>query len=107
LIPEKGDSMRAQEMEIKGNGHYRDILFFWELTKKEQDEIKDDYEDIQESSFFRFKGRVYDLNDFMRIDSNHMDFAGYHGYHADSFFSGILVKMSECGEGVSVYQYFL
>tara|TARA_B110000858_G_C17498608_1_gene334945 strand:+ start:148 stop:453 length:306 start_codon:yes stop_codon:yes gene_type:complete len=96
-------------MKIITNNHYRAILSFFELSTKEQDELKDSYDTIQESSFFRYRGQVYDLGEFMRPCGYSYDDATishemkeWEGYHNDSFFSSILVKYSSCNDAVKV-----
>ena len=91
-------------LTIKTNNQPREILSGFALTEKERAEF-DYLENIDESSFFRYRGTVYDLGEFMRID-NMPDFDGWHGYASDSFFSGILVKFTDCNDGVIVATYF-
>jgi len=95
-------------MKIITNNQYRHILYFHELEQGEQDELKDSYDTVEESSFFRYRGHVYDLNEFMRVNNalngkgvKH-DLYGWDGYHNDSFFSSVLVKYSDCNEAVKV-----
>ena len=57
-------------MKIITNNHYRPVLSWHELTTKEQDELKDSYDTIEESTFFRFKDWCYDLNDFLRVNDH-------------------------------------
>jgi hypothetical protein len=96
------------ELTIRTNGHYRPVLCWENLTEKEKAEY--DIETFYNSSFFRYRGWVYTLEDFMRIgnDSGYtgLDFTGWDGYHSDSFFSGVLVKYSRCGDAVKVATYF-
>jgi len=92
-------------MKITTNNHYRMILSFFDLTEKEQSEIKDNYDTIEESSFFRYRGLVYDLNEFMRVQYGtafNKVINDWDGYHTDSFFSAVLVKYSSCNDGVKV-----
>ena len=85
------------ECKIITNGHLRDIIYGWELTEKEREEF--DWIDSSDTlswddvEFFRYKGELYCLSDFMRLD-RHPDsaFRAWDGYQSDSFFSGILVK---------------
>ncbi len=88
-------------MKITTNNQYRPILHWHELTEIEQKEL-DMYEDVQESSFFRYRDWCYDLCDFWRTDSNDHWKEKWDGYKTDSYFSAILVKYSECGEAVRV-----
>jgi hypothetical protein len=90
-------------MEIKTNHHFRPTLFWFELTDKEKQEY--DYEDAQEWSYFRYKGWAYTLADFMRVGA-HSPFQGWDAYHGGSFFSGVVIKLSDCGEAVKVGTYY-
>ena len=92
-------------MKIITNNQYRHTLYFHEL---EQDEFKDSYDTVQESTFFRYRGNVYDLNDFLRVNNalngkgvNH-EMYGWDGYHNESFFSSVLVKYDDSFESVKV-----
>jgi hypothetical protein len=91
------------ELTIRTNGHYRPVLCWENLTTKECAEF--DEEVFYNSSFFRYRGWVYTLEDFMRVDNN-APFTGWDGYHSDSFFSGVLVKYSNCGDAVKVGRYW-
>ena len=84
-------------MKIKTNHQYRPLLSWYELTAAEQAEHRDAYEDVQESSFFRYRNWVYDLNDFLRVENSHLPsaehgFYGWDGYKNESFFSSVVVK---------------
>ena len=91
------------ELTIRTNGHYRPVLCWENLTAKECAEF--DKEVFYNSSFFRYRGWVYTLEDFMRVDNNAL-FKGWDGYHSDSFFSGVLLKYSSCGDAVKVGRYW-
>lgn len=94
--------------EIRTNNHNRPLISWTDLTEAEQKDFDyfDDPENETGYDFFRFKGRVYTTGDFMRIDQNNTAFPGWHGYSGDSFFSGVLIKLSDCGETVIVGRYF-
>ena len=79
-------------MKIYTNGHRRDILYSYELSDRERSEFDwvDDWDSVE---FFRYRGEVYCLSEFMRIDKHApKEFQAFDGYLSDSFFSGILVK---------------
>ena len=44
--------------------------------------------DGEDATFFRYRGQLYDIGEFMHAD--HID--GWDGYHSDSFFSAIVVR---------------
>jgi hypothetical protein len=92
------------EITIRTNGQYRPVLCWEDLTVKEQGEY--DIETFYNSSFFRYRGWVYTLEDFMCIGKDSGFGDGWDGYHNDSFFSGVLVKYSRCGDAVKVATYF-
>ena len=95
-------------MKITTNNHYRPVLYWHDLTTKEQDKLKDSYDTIEESTFFRFKDWCYDLNDFLRVNDRlhgvhpDHDLYGWDGYKNESFFSSVLVKFDESCESVKV-----
>ena len=83
---------------IKTNNVPRDTFYIWQLTDKEQKQIKEkfDYyteEELEEQSFFKYQGYWYSLSEFLRVE-NDGTFRGWHGYHSDSYFSGLLVKLA-------------
>ncbi len=82
----------ANRPTIKTNYVPRDVLYWHELTAKEQAEH--DYLDNEtaqlDATFTRYRGVVYYLNDFQRAPNT--IFPRWDGYHGDSYFSGILVR---------------
>lgn len=100
-------------MKIKTNNAPRHLVCGYELTQKEAGEF--DYlspDELNEREFVRYKGRVYDMGEFMRIDKTvapHPQREGWehwHGYSSDSFFSGVLVKFPDDGQSVVMATYF-
>ena len=90
--------------KIYTNNHQRQFLYFYELTEKEKKEL--DWIEDDTASVFRYRGNVYSLDEFVRIDKNNPFYPlGYHGYHSDSYFSGILIKVSDDGESYQVATY--
>lgn len=109
-------------LTITTNRQFRPLLSGWELTAKERSEL--DY--IAEPNnleiwgqevnrFFRYRGKVYDVNEFVRIVKR-SDFRGgflhcadddsplldWDGIQTDSFFSGIVIKYDRDCESVIV-----
>ena len=100
-------------MKIKTNNVPRHLVYGYELTEKESADF--DYlspDELSVHEFVRYKGQVYDMSEFMRIDKTvapHPQREGWdhwHGYSSDSFFSGVLVRVSNDGESVVMATYF-
>ena len=78
-------------MKIKTNNHPRFIIDGSELTEKERKEFEY-IEDFSTSQFTRYKGQLYDLGEFLRVDNQWMKDKGWNGYISDSYFSGIVIR---------------
>lgn len=85
-------------MNIITNHTLRPFLSFHELTDKEAKSLSA-YPGHEESTFFKYKGHVYDLSDFLRLNLK-----GWDGVLNETFFSGVVVKLKS--EGVIVGRYF-
>ena len=57
----------------------------------------------QIDGFFKYRGYWYHLDQFMRIPGQMFNGEDWNGYHADSFFSGILIRMSDDGEEYGIF----
>lgn len=97
-------------LEIKTNNVPRPVIDAFELTEEEQKDF--DYLDWTaikagefNPQFFRYKGQLYDLGEFMLCPSTDW-FKGWSGYYSDSAFSGILVKYRNDFQDVIIGQYF-
>ena len=79
------------KLQIVTNNVPRQMLSGYELTDSEKEDF-DYIDDIDCADFVRFKGRLYDVNDFMVCRSpEHLP--GWDGYHGDSYFSGVLIRL--------------
>jgi len=85
-------------IKIYGNCHKIPIIYGYELTAKQKKDF--DYyseEEIDDQTFFKYRGNVYDFGEFT---STHNTMWGncpdwmkdFDGYTNDSFFSGILIR---------------
>ena len=99
-------------MKIKCNNKPRQFIYGYELTNKEKKEF--DYiapDELNSHAFVRYKGNVYDVSEFMRVDKyvavipQHDGGENWHGYTSDSFFSGVLVRFLDDGESVIIATY--
>jgi hypothetical protein len=85
------------DIKVTTNNVPRDVIDAWQLTPAERAEF--DYLDWNaimdgrdSASFFRYKGQLYDLGNFMRLDGGPLTDAGWQGASADSAFSATLVR---------------
>ena len=77
-------------MKIITNNKLRQLIFGYELTEK-QKKYFDYIEDIDNHNFVKYKNNIYDLSEFMIIESIDI-LKDWHGYSLNSYFSGTLVK---------------
>jgi len=94
--------------KIITNHQWRDFVYRWDVPDKVlADQF--DYQDPEETTdgFFKYKGYWYHLDMFMRFSylgpKNAMN--DWHGYHSDSYFSGVLIRLSDDGEQYQVATY--
>jgi hypothetical protein len=97
------------KLTITTNNCARDILYWQDLTEKEKEQF--DYLDSEEGQndawFFRYRGIAYDLGEFSATHGMEgFKARGWHVYHSDSFFSGILVKYVDNYNSVIVATYY-
>lgn len=98
-------------MQIITNNKPRHIIYGFELSNKEKEQF-DYLDNIEECSFFRYKGEIYDLGEFMRIDKavaphpQRPEWEDWDGYSSDSYFSGVLVRYTSDYEAVIVGRYY-
>ena len=92
---------------VRTNNVPRDLIDWNDLTEKEQAEF--DYIEEPEYAnqrFFRYRGNTYDINEFESVRGDRRALRGWHGFSADSYFSGILVKLVDDNERVIVGNYY-
>lgn len=97
-------------LKIRTNNVPRPIIDGFELSPVERLEF--DYLDwdaiddgADSASFFRYRGELYDLGEFMRIEWEEHDLNGWDGYQSDSFFSGLVVKYANDFEDIVIGDY--
>jgi len=57
--------------------------------------------------FFRYRNYWYHIGDFTAFTGDvEPSLRGWHGYSGDSYFSGVLIKLSKDGEQIKVGTYF-
>ena len=88
-------------MTITTNNVPRDLLTLWDFSDKDQRIIRDQFdwmEDIEsDSMFFKYRGIIYNAGQFLRDGTPD----GWDGNSPDTYFSGVLVKLSSDCEQVT------
>ena len=88
-------------MLITTNNIPRDLMCFWDFSEADQRTIRSDFdwmEDLEgDSMFFKYKGHIYNAGEFLRDGTPN----GWDGNAPDSYFSGVLVKLSSDCEQVT------
>ena len=91
---------------IKTNQQWRDLSYWSDVPAKVlADQFSHLSEDDNYDGFFRYLRYWYHTSDFMWIEGNE-DLKGWHGYSSDSYFSGVVIKLSSDGERVMAGTYF-
>ncbi len=97
-------------MTIKTNNHWYEFKTWDDLTASQKSNF--DYlteEEQLEREYIVYKGWAYTLDDFMNLGRNNQepsDFKGWHGYHSDSFFSGVLIRIHDYGDAYQIATYY-
>lgn len=88
------------ELKIITDHKWKNLLYGYELTDKEKKEFDwIDADEIDSHSFFRYRKNVYSITEFMSIHATRLTFdKPWNGYYSDSYFSGILIELSDDGE---------
>jgi len=101
------------KLTIKTNNQPRRLMSLHELSSADQVEARKrfdwmDSEELETScDFFKYRDNIYHLSEFMSFTSFASgEFKGWNGYSADTYFSGILVRIVNENEDVVVGTYF-
>ena len=90
------------KITIKTNRHWYPILYWYELTAKEQKENDwlDTEEKQQDATFVRYRNWVYEISQFSIVEHLPADnpICKWQGVHNDTFFSGVLINLANDGE---------
>jgi hypothetical protein len=96
------------ELRIITNHHYRDLTSWYDIPERFRSDFDYVHEDDRHSTrFFRYRGNWYDLGEFLATRGTSKDgpLARWHGFQADSYFSGIVIRYSPDFERVKAGLY--
>ena len=91
-------------LDIYGNNHWIELDY-------QVPEWNNDKPDADVEACFKYKGNLYFLSEIMAVNNPIYNpnppewMKGFDGYMSDSFFSGILIKLSDEGDMVKVYTF--
>lgn len=90
-------------MKVKSNYHWNNFLYGYELTEKEKEDYDYlDSEELENGSFLRYRKNVYYIGDFMHFDKDSKTYESWHGYFPESYFSAVVIRISEDSEQYQV-----
>ena len=100
-------------LTIRTNNVPRDLVYSFELSEEEKKDFNYyNAEELDNATFFRYRGQVYDLANFICIDDMRgireivSGFSKWDGAAGDSYFSGTLVRLVEDEERIVVGSYY-
>lgn len=94
---------------IKSDKKWRNLIYGYELPKKWRKEF--DYltdEEFETRNFAKYRGWYYDINEFSAINDRmgYAEFKGWDGIVSDSYFSGVVIKLSSDGEQYKIGRFY-
>ena len=90
-------------MTIRTDHKWHAFKYFMDLTEKQKAEL--DWIDDDCAPVLVYKGWPFALDQFMRIEHS-SELKDWHGIHNDTFFSGVLIRLSDDGEKYQIATYF-
>lgn len=91
-------------LEIRTNHHWRQFLYRNEVPQAILDSDLNWCDD--EDNFIKYNNWYYSLSEFMRVDENNpFHSLDWHGHKGDSYFSGVLIRVSDDGEEYQIATY--
>lgn len=101
------------ELTIKTNNQPRKLLSLYDFSPADQLKMRKhfdwmDQDELETSySFFKYCGNFYHLSEFLFLRSTApSEFKGWDAYSSDTYFSGIVVRLTNNNEDVVVGTYF-
>lgn len=90
-------------MRIIANNHWRDFIYGCDLPESVRADFDYmDSQDLDDANFIKYRGHWYHLGEFMHSSEMPPD---WHGYASDSFFSGVLIRISDDCEQYQIATY--
>lgn len=92
---------------IISNFQWREFLYAMDIPvsiiKNNFDWLDDD---MNHDGFIKYKNNHYHISEFMVIQNKQLTDKNWQAYLSDSYFSGLLLEVSECGEFYRIARYY-
>ena len=93
-------------LQVITNNHWNQFKYGYEVPEAVLVEFFDHLDDDDKcDGFIHYRNRWYHTSDFMRINEGSPFESKWHGYSSDSYFSGVLIELSDDGEGYRIGTY--
>jgi hypothetical protein len=97
-----------ENIRIITNNQWRPLLYLSDLSEGEQSQVASDYDwmdSLELDGWIKYRGMIFHLSDFLRLDSSDTFGGNWHGYFSAGFFDGYLIELSDCGESYRIAHY--
>mgnify|MGYP003659991995 CR=1 FL=1 len=98
-------------IKIITNNHNRPFIYRHDVPQRVLNADLDWTSEDEYDGYIHYKGTWYHRSQFMRVGypgpMGQTDENGYHGYHGDSFFSGIAIRLSDDCETYQIATFIL
>ncbi len=96
------------EVKVKTDKKWKDFVYRHDVPEKILKNEFDWLDEEQEDGFLKFLGTWYHTSMFMRMNDSDpkSPLKGWDGYHGDSYFSGVVIKLSSDGEKYKIGRYY-
>ena len=99
---------------IKTDHKWHYFKYGYELSQKERIKWRKEFsyiksnEEFYNRNFAKYRGQLYDINEFMSIKGWSTEPFGkaWDGYMSDTYFSGVVIKISKDGERYKIGRYY-
>ena len=96
LYTDGGDKINIRDISEE------EIIYWHDLTDEEKEDL--DYIDPEDGgSFFRYRGDINDMGNFMRVEiGGPFARAGWQGIHGSGYWNATIIAINDSGDGVKV-----
>jgi hypothetical protein len=91
---------------VRTNNHSRHFVYRHDVPAEVLADQFDYLDDDQNDGFFKYLGTWYHTSQFTLLRNAPEAFEGWDGIHNESFFSGVVIDLSDDGEEYRVGRYY-